>query len=128
MKKKGTKKPSKARKKRYTAPKHIKRKFLSAPLSPSLKAEYGTRSMPVINGDSITIVKGDRKLSEGTVIRVNPKKNVIYVEGITRNRIDGSTFQIPLKANNVMITNLKLDDDWRKSIIERKSFSVQREE
>jgi len=128
MKSKKTKRPSKSRKRRYTAPKHVKRKFLSAPLSPSLKAEYGTRSMPVITGDNITVVKGDRKLTEGRIIRVNLEKNVIYVEGLTRNRMDGSTFQIPLKPNNVMITNLNLDDDWRRSIIERKSFSAQKEE
>jgi large subunit ribosomal protein L24 len=128
MKKKKTKKPSKSRKRRFTAPKHLKRKYLSAPLSPSLKAEYGTRSMPLITGDNITVVKGDRKLSEGRIIRVNLEKSVIYIEGLTRNRMDGSTFQIPLKPNNVMITNLNLEDDWRKGIIERKSFSAQKEE
>ena len=101
MKSKKTKRPSKSRKRRYTAPKHVKRKFLSAPLSPSLKAEYGTRSMPVITGDNITVVKGDRKLTEGRIIRVNLEKNVIYVEGLTRNRMDGSTFQIPLKPGQV---------------------------
>ncbi len=128
MKKKKTKKPSKNRKRRFTAPKHLKRKYLSAPLSPSLKAEYGTRSMPLITGDNITVVKGDRKLSEGRIIRVNLEKSVIYIEGLTRNRMDGSTFQIPLKPNNVMITNLNLEDDWRRGIIERKSFSAQKEE
>lgn len=128
MKNRSTKKPSKSRRRRFNAPKHVKRKFLSAPLSPSLKAEYGTRSMPLITGDNIAVVKGDRKLSEGRIIRVNLEKSVIYVEGLTRNRMDGSTFQIPLKPNNVMITNLNLEDDWRRSIIERKSFSAQKEE
>ncbi len=84
--------------------------------------------MPLITGDNITVVKGDRKLSEGRIIRVNLEKSVIYIEGLTRNRMDGSTFQIPLKPNNVMITNLNLEDDWRRGIIERKSFSAQKEE
>jgi large subunit ribosomal protein L24 len=126
LKKRGTIKPSKSRKRYFNAPNHFKRKFLSAPLSPNLKTEYGTRSMPVIDGDTVIITKGDRKLSEGRVIRVDTDNSVIYIEGITRNRVDGSTFQIPIRANNVMITELNLDDNWRRDILERKSFSSQR--
>lgn len=127
MRKKGTKKPSKSRKQRYTAPSHIRQKFISAPLSPSLKTEHGTRSMRVVEGDTVVITKGDNKLSEGDVIRVDPSKNRVYVEGVTRNRMDGSMVQIPIRPNNVMITDLNLEDEWREKILERKSFSQERE-
>ena len=123
--KKGSRKPSTARRNMYNAPNHKKRKFLSAPLSPNLRAEYGTRSMPVIADDTVTITKGDRKLAEGRVLRVNTKNLKIYVEGVTRTRQDGSTVQIPIRAENVMITRLNLDDVWRREVLERKSFSAE---
>lgn len=123
--KKGIRKPSTARRRRYNAPNHIKRKFLSAPLSPSLRAEYGTRSMPVIVDDTVSITKGDRKLSEGKVLRVNTAESKVYIEGVTRTRQDGSTVQIPVRAENVIITRLNLNDKWRRDILERKSFSAE---
>jgi large subunit ribosomal protein L24 len=79
--------------------------------------------MPVVVDDTVSITKGDRKLAEGKVIRVNTKNKKIYIEGVTRSRMDGSTVQIPIRAENVMITRLNLDDQWRRKILERKSFS-----
>ena len=111
----------------YNAPNHKKRRFISAPLSPSLRAEHGTRSMPVVADDTVTITKGDRKLAEGRVLRVDTKEGKIYVEGVTRTRQDGSTVQIPLRAENVMITRLHMDDRWRRDMLERKSFSAEEE-
>jgi len=121
--KKGVTKPSNSRRRRYQAPNHIRRKFISAPLSPSLRAEHGTRSMPVVVDDTVSITKGDRRLSEGRVLRVDTKKSKIYIEGVTRTRMDGSTVQIPIRSENVMITRLNLNDQWRRSVLERRSFS-----
>ncbi|MCW4014632.1 MAG: 50S ribosomal protein L24 [Candidatus Bathyarchaeota archaeon] len=118
-------KPSTSRKRRYTAPNHLKRRYLSAPLSPSLRAEHGTRSMPIVQDDTVSITKGDRKLSEGRVLRVDVKDCRLYVEGVTRTRMDGSTVQIPIKPENVMITRLNLNDQWRRKTLERKSFSTE---
>ena len=118
-------KPSSARKQRYNATNQKRRKFVSAPLSPSLRAEHGTRSMPVVVDDTVSITKGDRKLSEGRVLRVDTHKIRIYIEGVTRTRMDGSTVQIPVKAENVMITRLNLNDQWRRRALERKSFSAE---
>jgi large subunit ribosomal protein L24 len=125
--KKGSRKPSTARRNMYNAPNHKKRKYISAPLSPNLRVEYGTRSMPVIADDTVSITKGDRKLAEGRVLRVNTKDLKIYVEGVTRTRQDGSTVQIPIRAENVMITRLNLDDSWRRDMLERRSFSAEEE-
>jgi ribosomal protein uL24 len=120
-----TSKPSTSRKKLYNAPQHVKRKLISSPLSPSLRAEHGTRSMPVVVDDTVSITKGDRKLAEGRVIRVNTDKQTINIEGVTRTRLDGSTVHLPIRAENVMITRLHLDDEWRRRILERKSFSTE---
>ncbi len=127
MKKAGIIKPSKARKKQNNASPHIKRKYVSAPLSPSLRTQYGTKSLVVIEDDTVQIVKGDRKLTEGKVLRVNTKINSVYVEGLTKQRLDGTTIQIPVKPSNIILTKLKTDDKWRKKILERKGFKSVKE-
>ncbi len=126
MKKSGVKKPGKSRKRRFNAPSHIRRKFLSAPLSPSLKSQYGARTMPVRRDDTVTITKGDRKLTEGRVLRVDTKSSRLYIEGVTRTRMDGSTTQIPIRPENVMITRLNLDDAKRREILDRRGFEAKR--
>ena len=103
---------------------YIRRKYLSAPLSPSLKSEYGTRTMPVRTDDTVSVTKGDHKMSEGRVLRVDMKRSKIYIEGITRTRMDGSNVQIPLRPENVMITKLNLDDNQRRSMLERRGFEA----
>ena len=127
MNKVGNTKPSTVRKQQRNAPVHIRRRYISATLSPNLKTQYGARTMPVIEDDTVAITKGDRKLTEGKVLRVNTKSSRVYVEGVTRTRLDGSTVQIPIRAENVMITKLNLDDDWRKKILERKGFKAKEE-
>ena len=127
MVKNGVVKPSKARKMRYEAPHHVRRRLLSAPLSPSLQTQHGTRTMSVIKDDTVTITKGDRKLTEGKVMRVDTKRGRVYIEGVTKTRLDGSTVQIPIRTENVMITKLKMDDNMRKRILERRAFSFKKE-
>lgn len=122
MNKVGNTKPSTVRKQQKNAPAHIRRRQVSAPLSPNLKTQYGTRTLTVVENDTVSITKGDRKLAEGKVLRVNTSDGKIYIEGITRTRLDGSTVQIPVRAENVMITKLNLDDNRRKAILERKGF------
>jgi large subunit ribosomal protein L24 len=126
MVKRGVTKPGKNRKRRFNAPNHVRRKFLSAPLSPTLKIEYGARSMPIRRDDTVTITKGDRKLTEGKVIRVDSERSKIYIEGVTRNRMDGSMVQIPIRPENVMITRLELGDDKRRAILARRGFEAKR--
>ena len=114
-------KPSKQRKMIYQAPKHVRYKLFAAPLSPELRAKYKTRSIPVKSGDTVRIMRGDRKGMEGKVTRVDRKKYRIYIEGLTREKVDGTTIFIPIHPSKVMITQLNLDDKWRRKILERKA-------
>jgi len=88
--------------------------MFSAPLSPSLKATHNVKSLPVRMGDSVRVMRGDRKGLEGKVAKVDRKKYRINVEGITREKVDGTAIQIPIHPSKVMITNLNLDDKWRR--------------
>ena len=115
-----TSKPSKQRKRLYTAPLHVRSKILSAPLSPDLREKYGFRSLPIRVGDKVQILRGDHKGFEGKVLKVDRKKYRISVEGITREKVDGTTINVPIHPSKVMITELNLDDKWRRKKIERK--------
>lgn len=82
--------------------------------------------MPVKRDDTVVILKGDRKMTEGRVIRVDTARGRLFIEGVTRQRLDGSTAQIPIRAENVMIMRLHLDDEWRRKILERRGYESER--
>lgn len=117
---KPVKKPTKQRKMLFQAPDHIRHKHFAAPLSPELKASRGVRAIPVRSGDAVRIMRGDHKGFEGKVTRIDRKKYRIYVEGLTREKVDGTTILVPIHPSKVMITNLNLEDKWRKQVLERK--------
>jgi large subunit ribosomal protein L24 len=113
-------KPTKQRKKLFQAPDHVRYKLFAAPLSPELKASHGVKTLPVRSGDSVRIMRGDQKGFEGKITSINRKKYRIYVEGLTREKVDGTTIFVPIHPSKVMITRLNLDDKWRKKILDRK--------
>jgi ribosomal protein L24 len=65
-------------------------------------------------------MRGDQKGFEGKITSINRKKYRIFVEGLTREKVDGTTIFVPVHPSKVMITRLSLDDKWRKKILERK--------
>lgn len=113
-------KPTKQRKMLFQAPDHIRYKHFAAPLSPELRASHGVRALPVRSGDTVRIMRGDHKGFEGKVSRVDRRKYRIYVEGLTREKVDGTTIFVPIHPSKVMITNLNLEDKWRKQVLEKK--------
>jgi large subunit ribosomal protein L24 len=62
----------------------------------------------------VRVVRGDRKGTEGKVTRVDQKMHRIFVEGITREKVDGTATLIPIHPSKAMITGLSLDDKWRR--------------
>ena len=115
-----TSKPRKQRKRLYQAPLHRRYKRFSAPLSPQLEKSHNTNSIPVRTGDTVRIMRGERKGFEGKVSGVDRTKYRILVEGVTREKVDGTTMLIPVHPSKVVITRLNLDDKWRRGILERK--------
>src|SRR3989304_453923 len=114
------KNPGKQRKMLFNAPAHIRHKLMSAPLSHELTASKGAKTLPVRRGDTILIKRGDNKGFEGKVSRVDLKAFRIYVEGLTREKVDGTNIFLPVHPSKVEIRNLNLDDKWRKNILARK--------
>ena len=121
-------KPRTQRKKLFQAPAHRRHKHFSAALSPQLKQKHGTNAVPLKTGDTVRVMRGDRKGIEGKVTRVDRQKFRIFIEGIAREKVDGTTMQIPVHPSKVMITNLDLDDKIRREILKRKGMLLEKEE
>lgn len=113
-------KPTKQRKMLFQAPNHIRQKLFAAPLSPELKTAHKANTLPVRSGDTVRIMRGDHKGFEGKITRIDREKYRIYVEGLSREKVDGTTVFVPIHPSKIMITRLNLDDKWRKKILERK--------
>jgi large subunit ribosomal protein L24 len=117
---KRVKNPRKQRKRLFNAPAHIRHKLMAAPLSKELTASKGAKTLPVRKGDTVLIKRGDNKGFEGKVSRVDLKAYRIYLEGLTREKVDGTNIFISVHPSKVQIRSLNLDDKWRKNILERK--------
>jgi len=117
---KRVKNPRKQRKRLFNAPAHIRHKLMSAPLSNELAASRGAKTLPVRKGDTVRILRGDSKGFEGKVSRVAPNEYHIYIEGLTREKVDGTNIFLPIHPSKVQIRNLNMEDRWRKDILSRK--------
>ena len=113
-------KPTKQRKMLYNAPAHVRHRLLAAHLSRDLSASHEVKSLPVRSGDTVRVMRGDHRGVEGKVTRVDLAKYRVYLEGLTREKVDGTTVFLAVHPSKVMITRLNLDDKWRKNILETK--------
>jgi large subunit ribosomal protein L24 len=122
---KRVKNPRKQRKRLYNAPAHLRHKLMAAPLSPELAASKRVKALPVRKGDTVRVVRGDHLGFEGKINRVDLKRYRIFLEGLTREKVDGTNIFVSLHPSKVIIKNLKLDDKWRKAVVERKKQQEQ---
>jgi len=109
----GVKKPSKQRRLLYQSPAHRIRKLLSAPLSNDLRKSQGRRSYPVRKGDTVKIMRGDFAGIEGKITKVDTHRQRIFVEGVQREKVAGTSENVSVHSSKVVITKLNLDDKWR---------------
>ena len=106
-------KPSKQRKLLYQSPAHKVRKLLSAPLSEGLRKSQARRSYPVRKGDTVKIVRGDFAGIEGKITKVDTLRQRLFVEGVQREKVAGTSTNVSVHSSKVVITKLNLDDKWR---------------
>jgi len=115
-----TTKPKKQRKRLHQAPLHERYRRFASPLSPELKKSHNTGSVPVRTGDTVRVMRGDYRGLEGKTTRVDRKNYRVFIEGVTREKVDGTSTSVPIHPSKVMITRLNLDDKWRKEALNRK--------
>jgi large subunit ribosomal protein L24 len=114
-----TKNSGKQRKAFYNAPLHIKRKMMSSHLEENLLLKYDKRSIPVVKGDTVKVMRGSFKGHEDKIVKINTKKNTINIEGLTMAKADGNKIPKPIHPSNVMITKLNLTDKFRRAKLQK---------
>ncbi len=108
-----SKQPRKQRKARYNAAHHERGSLLHAPLSKELREKYHQRSVRVIKGDTVKVVRGDHVGTSGSVDYVETKKSQIIVDGVSVKKADGTEVPRPIDPSNVIVTELNLEDKRR---------------
>jgi len=115
----------KQRKKMFNLPWNLAIKLMSAPLSKELQARLNIKSIPVRVNDTVKIVSGGFKGRSGKVTRIDVKRRLVFVEGITGKAQKGKTKLVGIHVANLMITKLDLSDKYRKLILQRKGVSAE---
>lgn len=109
--------------------KHQRDKMLSASLADELRDQYRKKTLRVVKGDSIMVVRGEYKGRGGKVEDVDTERGTLHIEGMQREKIRGGQVKVPIHASNVKITGLNLEDKYRSSTLQGgKSDSTEKKE
>jgi len=111
--------PRKQRKLLFNAPLHRRRKWLAAHLDEPLLLKYDRRSLPVVKGDTVKIMRGIFRGHVNKVIKVDVKRGFVEVEGAIMTKADGKKVAKPIHPSNLLITKLNLTDPWRRKKLEK---------
>jgi large subunit ribosomal protein L24 len=107
--------PRKQRLARANAPHHQARKQMASHLSEELLLKYNRRSMTVVSGDEVKVMRGDHKGKSGKIIDVVVTDRKVVVEGVTNKKADGTEVPLPVDPSNLVIVKLNLEDKRREA-------------
>jgi large subunit ribosomal protein L24 len=93
--------------------KHKREKLLGANLSENLRKQHNKRSMRVIKGDTVRILRGEYVGVEGKVEKVDTERSTLSIEGVQREKIRGGKVKVQIHASNVQIISVNTDDEYR---------------
>lgn len=99
--------------------KHKREKLLGANLSENLREQHNKRSMRVIKGDTVRILRGEYVGIEGKVEKVNTERSTLSIEGVQREKIRGGKVKVQIHASNVQIISVNADDEYRMKGIQK---------
>jgi large subunit ribosomal protein L24 len=104
----------------YLATYQTRSKQLGSALSKDLHKKYGKRSIRVVEGDSVKIVRGEYKGVDGKISKVSTQKSTVAIEGIKKEKTKGDKFDVYIHTSNLLVTSLNSEDKWRMAKIEGK--------
>ncbi len=99
--------------------KHKREKLLGVNLSENLREQHNKRSMRVIKGDTVRILRGEYVGIEGKVEKVNTERSTLSIEGVQREKIRGGKVKVQIHASNVQIISVNTDDEYRMKGIQK---------
>ena len=105
----------------YRAVNTVRNKQIGAALSKQLRQKYQRRSIRIVKGDTVKILRGEYKGIDGKVTKISLEKNSIAVEGVQREKLKGGKIDLYIHSSNTVITSLNTEDNWRTKKLERKA-------
>ena len=112
----------------YRAVNNIRSKQIGTTLSKQLRQKYHRRSIRIVNGDTVKILRGEYKGIDGKVTKISLDKNSIAVEGVQREKLKGGKIDLYIHSSNAVITSLNTEDNWRIKKLEHKLKSTSKSE
>lgn len=114
-----SRKPRKQRYRLFNAPLHKKRKWISAHLAENLLLKYDRRSLPVVKGDTVKVMRGNFRGHEDKIAKVHVRDQTVEIEGVVITTAKGEKIAKPIHANTLLITKLNVTDRWRREKLEK---------
>ena len=111
----------------YQATFQLRSKQLGSALSKDLSKKYAKRSVRVVEGDSVTILRGEFKGVDGKVAKVSVEKNSVAIEGVKKEKTKGDKFDVYIHTSNLVVTSLNTEDKKRMAKLERDSSTQPKE-
>ena len=122
-------KPTKMRNKQiYYATMQTASTQQSSMISKNLRKKYGKRSIRVIEGDSVKVIRGEFNGVDGKVTKVSSADNGLTIEGVKKEKLKGEKYDVFVHTSNIEVTGLNTDDKWRINKLEGKNVRAARPE
>ena len=104
----------------YQATFQTRSKQLGSALSKDLQKKYSKKSTRAVEGDTITILRGEFKGVSGKITKISKEKTSVTVEGVKKEKTKGDKFDVYIHTSNIVVTALNTSDKWRISKLEGK--------
>ena len=104
----------------YQATFQTRSKQLGSQLSKDLQKKYGKKSTRAIEGDTITILRGEFKGVSGKITKISTEKTSVTIEGVKKEKTKGDKFDVYIHTSNLVVTALNSSDKWRIAKLEGK--------
>ena len=104
----------------YQATFQTRSKQLGSNLSKDLQKKYGKKSARVVEGDSVTILRGEFKGVDGKISKISTQKSSVAIDGVKKEKTKGDKFDVYIHTSNLVITSLNSEDKWRIAKLEGK--------
>ncbi len=101
---------------------------LSSLLSESLRKKYGKKSVRVVEGDSVKVIRGEFTGVDGKVTKVSAANDGLTIEGVKKEKLKGEKYDVFIDTSNIVVTGLNTDDKWRINKLEGKNVRSARPE
>ena len=95
-------------------------KQMGSALSKDLQKKYGKKSARVVEGDSVSILRGEFKGVDGKISNISTQKSSVAIDGVKKEKTKGDKFDVYIHTSNLVITSLNSDDKWRMAKLEGK--------